>query len=144
MEDFPHHYIVNASALEGEPITVKATDLPEIVSDAPVQFGGPGGHWSPEDLMMAAVADCFILTFRAVAKASKLDWVSIECSADGTLERIDRVTRFTAVTVSARLTVNADTDHAKAEKLLHKSEEACLITSSMTAETHLNTEILVA
>ena len=144
MQDFPHHYVVSATALPEEPVTIKATDLPEIVSDAPLQFGGPGGRWSPEELIMAAVADCFILTFRAVAKASKLDWVSLECSADGTLDRVDRKTLFTAITVSARLTVSADADQAKAERLLHKSEEGCLITNSMTAETHLATEIVVA
>ncbi len=144
MQDFPHHYVVSATSLPAEPVTIKATDLPEIVSDAPLQFGGPGGQWSPEELIMAAVADCFILTFRAVAKASKLDWLSLECSADGTLDRVDRKTLFTAITVSARLTVSADTDQAKAERLLHKSEEACLITNSMTAETHLATEIVVA
>ena len=144
MQDLPHHYVVNASAQEGEHVTIKATDLPEIISDAPVQFGGPGGKWSPEELMMAAVADCFILTFRASARASKLEWTEIDCSVDGTLERVDRATRFTSITVSAQLTVTADTDFAKAERLLHKSEDACLITNSMTAETHLDTEILVA
>jgi len=144
MQDLPHHYVVNASADEGEHVTIKATDLPEIISDAPVQFGGPGGKWSPEELMMAAVADCFILTFRAIAKASKLDWQSIDCSVDGTLERVERTTRFTAVTVNAKLTLGPDADQAKAERLLHKSEEACLITNSMTAETHLDTDIKVA
>ena len=144
MQDFPHQYVVSASALEGEPIVVKATDLPEIISDAPVQFGGPGGHWSPEDLMMASVADCFILTFRAVAMASKFDWQALSCTADGTLDRVDRVTKFTSITVSATLTVSAEADQAKAEKLLQKSEEICLVTNSMTAQCHLVTEIVVA
>ena len=81
---------------------------------------------------------------RAIAKASKLEWTDIDCSVDGTLERVDRATRFTSITVSAQLTVTAGTDLARAERLLHKSEEACLITNSMTAETHLDTEILVA
>jgi organic hydroperoxide reductase OsmC/OhrA len=31
------------------------------------QLGGPGGQWSPETLLVAAAAECFILTFRAVA-----------------------------------------------------------------------------
>ena len=143
MQDLPHHYVVNASAEEGEHVTIKATDLPEIASDAPAQFGGPGGKWSPEELMMAAVADCFILTFRAIAKASKLEWLSIDCSVDGTLERVERATQFTAVTVSAKLMLGTEADASKAEKLLHKSEEACLITNSLTAETHLNTDITV-
>ena len=144
MEDFPHHYVVNASLLEGEHVAVKATDLPEIISDAPVQFGGPGGRWSPEELLMGAIADSFVLGFRAIAKASELDWVNIDCSADGTLDHVDKVTRFTAVTITARLTVGADTDRAEAERLLHESGKVSLAINSMAAETHLDTEILVA
>ena len=144
MQDLPHHYVASASTLAGEHITVRGSDLPEIISDASVQFGGPGGRWSPEELMMAAVADSFILTFRGMAAASELQWDSIECSADGTLELIDTATTFTTITVSARLTVGADTDVAEAETLLHESEKACLITNSITAGTQLDTEIVVA
>lgn len=144
MDEFPHKYQVTASALEGEYIAVRGADLPEIITDAPEQFGGPGGRWSPETLMMASVADCFVLTFRAIAQASKLPWQALECNVEGTLERIDRVTKFTEISVLATLTVDAGTDQEKAERLLHKTEEVCLVTNSMTATTTLTTGIRVA
>ena len=34
------------------------------------EFGGPGDLWSPETMLAGAVAGCFILTFRAAARAS--------------------------------------------------------------------------
>ena len=43
-------------------------------SSAPVEFDGPGDRWSPETLLIAAIADCFILTFRAIACATRMDW----------------------------------------------------------------------
>jgi peroxiredoxin-like protein len=144
MQDLPHHYHVNASAEADGNVTIKADDLPQIVTAPPAEFGGPGDQWSPETLLVGAIADCFILTFRAVARASKLEWTRLECSAEGVLERVERVTRFTRVTVRATLTVPAGTDSDKAERLLEKSEEACLITRSMTAESHLEAEIIVA
>ena len=134
MQDLPHHYHVNASAEADGNVTIKADDLPQIVTAPPAEFGGPGDQWSPETLLVGAIADCFILTFRAVARASKLEWTRLECSAEGVLERVERVTRFTRVTVRATLTVPAGTD----------SEEACLITRSMIAESHLEAEIIVA
>ena len=94
--------------------------------------------------MVGAIADCFILTFRAIARASKLEWVNLECSAEGVLDRVERVTRFTAVTVRATLTVPADSDVEKARRLLEKSEEVCLVTQSMLATTHLEAEVVVA
>lgn len=141
MQDLPHHYNVNASGANTGSITLSASNVPDISTAPPAEFGGPGDQWSPESLLVAAVADCFILTFRAIARASKLDWTTLECSAEGTLDRVDRVTRFTAVHITATLTVPAETEAEKAEKLLHKAEENCLITNSLNVEPQLTTHV---
>lgn len=144
MQDLPHHYHVNASAEAEGNITLKAEDLPQLVTAPPAEFGGPGDQWSPETLLVGAVADCFILTFRAIARASKLEWANLECSAEGVLDRVERVTRFTAFTVRATLTVPAGSDPDKARRLLEKAEGSCLVTRSMLAESHLEAEVIVA
>jgi len=143
MQDLPHYYQVNANAESEGNILLKVDDLPQLVSAPPAQFGGPGDQWSPEHLLVASVADSFILTFRAVAKASKLPWSNLEASAEGVLERVDRVTRFTSFTVSATLTVPLDTSVEKAIRLLEKAEEACLVTNSLSAESHLEADVVV-
>ena len=142
MQDMPHHYHVSASAETEGNIDLRSEHIPLLVSASPAEFGGPGDQWSPEHLLVAAVADCFILTFRAIARASKLDWNDLKASAVGTLDRVERITKFTAFTISATLTVPAGTDLEKARRLLEKSETACLITNSMTAEMHLELEII--
>ena len=48
--------------VEGDP-TAKAIDF-----CTPVEFGGVSGAWSPEHLLLAAVASCFVNTFQAIAK----------------------------------------------------------------------------
>jgi len=143
MQDLPHYYHVNASAEAEGNVTLKANEVPQLVTAPPAEFGGPGDQWSPETLLVGAVADCFILTFRAVARASKLEWSELDCAVEGTLERVERVTRFTSFTVRATLTVPEDTDTAKAQRLMEKSEAACLITRSLLAETHLDAHIIV-
>jgi uncharacterized OsmC-like protein len=90
------------------------------------------------------VADCFILTFRAIARASHLEWIDLKASAEGVLDRVERVTKFTRFDVKATLTVPAGTDLEKTGRMLEKSEAACLITNSMTAEVHLDYEIIEA
>jgi len=143
MQDLPHHYNVSADAEAEGNIILKADNMPQLISAPPAEFGGPGDQWSPEHLLVAAVADCFILTFRAMARASKLEWSNLESSAEGLLERVERVTCFTSFTVKAALTVPAGTDTDKARRLLEKAEAACLITNSLTAESHLVAEIIV-
>lgn len=143
MQDFPHHYEVRGNATADSPVVLTAANVSEIVTAPPAEFGGPGDKWSPESLLVAAVADCFILSFRAIARASKLDWSELQCQASGTLDRVERVTRFTAITVEASLHVPAGTDVEKAEKLLHKAEQSCLITNSLIADSSLSTTVTV-
>jgi peroxiredoxin-like protein len=141
MQDFPHHYsVVAKSGVEGD-VTLEAQGLPAVASAAPAEFGGPGNRWSPETLLVGAVADCFILTFRAVAQASKFSWISLRCDAEGTLDRVDRVMQFTGFVVRATLRIPAGTDEAQAERMLARSEKGCLISNSLKADARLETKI---
>ena len=69
MQNFPHHYQVTATCGVEDNIAVTSADLPSLQTNSPPEFDGPPGLWSPETLLTAAVANCFILTFRAVARA---------------------------------------------------------------------------
>ncbi len=144
MQDLPHQYIVSADGKSRGNVVISADGVADLESASPVHFGGPGDHWSPEHLLVATVADCFILSFRAVARASRLDWDSLSCSVDGTLDRIDRVTEFTDFRVSATLQIAAGSNVEKAERLLEKAEQACLITNSLKADSHLEATVHVA
>ena len=143
MQNFPHHYRVTATgAVEGN-VTVASADLPSLQTASPPEFDGPHGLWSPETLLTAAVADCFILTFRAVAHASKLEWNQIECKASGVLDRIEGVTRFTEMHIAVKLHLPAGSDAERAQRVVEKSEQACLITNSLNAKIVLEVEVVV-
>ena len=142
MNELPHSYVVSATAAPESNIQSTSPGLPPLESAPPAQFGGPGDQWSPETLLVAAVADCFILTFRAIARASKFEWTSLECTVDGTLERVERAAQFTRFAVTATLTVPTGADGTRAQRLMEKAESGCLITNSMTAETHLEATVI--
>ena len=93
METFPHRYQVKGSGRVLGDVELTAERLPLLRSASPAEFDGPGDRWSPETLLVGAVADCLILTFRAIATASKLSWTSLDCEVIGTLERQNRVTQ---------------------------------------------------
>lgn len=144
MHPYPHRYLTTArAAVEGE-VELGSTGLAALASLPPVEFGGPGTLWSPETLLVAAVADCFVLSFRAVARASRLPWIHLECSTEGVLDRIEGVTRFTEMHTKATLTVPAGTDEALARRLLEKAEKVCLISNSLLASKHLDTTVVQA
>jgi organic hydroperoxide reductase OsmC/OhrA len=110
----------------------------------PAEFGGPGGQWSPETLLVAACVDCFLLTFRSVAQASKLEWQSLDCEGEGIVDRVDGKTRFTGLALRARLRLPAGGgDPSRAQRILEKAERACLVTTSLVFERKLEAEVAV-
>ena len=143
MQNLPHNYVVSSRVSARENIELNSPGLAALDAAPPAEFGGPGDLWSPETLLAASVASCFILTFRAVARASKLEWTELVCDVDAVLDRVDRVTRFTEIRERVMLDVPAGTDEAKALRLLEKAEQACLVTNSLSAEVKLEAKVRV-
>jgi organic hydroperoxide reductase OsmC/OhrA len=125
-------------------VALESPRLPALTSEAPAEFGGPGDRWSPETLVTGAVADCFVLTLRAVAQASGLPWTSVRCEVEGLLERVDRITRFTQFLLRVRLEVPPGTAEAAARRVLEKTEASCLVSRSLNASTRLEPQIVVS
>lgn len=142
MKDLPHQYRVKSEGKSTGNLTARAENLPDITVAPPTQFGGPGDQWSPEDLLMASISNCFVLSFRAIATASKFEWDSIECESEGELDKIERKIQFTSVLSKVRLLIPKTESKEKAEKLLNKAEGACLISNSISCESHVECEII--
>jgi organic hydroperoxide reductase OsmC/OhrA len=142
MHPYPHLYLASATGNPAGAVTVTSPQLPDIESAPPPEFDGPGGIWSPESLLCAAVADCFILTFRGVTRAAKFEWLALECRVQGTLERVEGKSQFTKFATFATLSLAAGADSAKARSLLERAEHGCLIANSLLGERTLESEIV--
>jgi organic hydroperoxide reductase OsmC/OhrA len=142
MHPYPHVYKVTAGAASEGDVTVSSPGLADLPSMAPPEFGGPPGYWSPETMLAAAVADCFVLSFRAVARAGKLEWKSVSAEVDAILDRVEGVAHFTRFTTRARLVIPAGGDAARARSLLEKAEKVCLVSNSLKGERNLECEVV--
>lgn len=143
MLGYPHHYLATASGESEGSVVVGSEGLPDLDTQSPPQFGGPEGVWSPETMLSASVATCFVLSFRAIARASKFEWSSLKCDVEGVLDRPERAAFFTAFNIHAVLTLPSDTKVEMAQRLLEKAEDICLITASLKSEVVLTTEVLI-
>ena len=144
MHELPHYYTAKVDAHPSGSLNAFTGHLSVLKVDAPKQFGGPGIAWSPEKLLMAAAANCFVLSFRTVAELAKLEWLSIECETEGELDKVERSLVFTKLTTSVRLLVADPSTKAKAEMLLRKAEKICLVSNSLTAVKQLNITVIDA
>lgn len=124
-----------------EEVELRSARLPILSTASPAEFGGPGDRWSPETLLVGSIADCYVLTFRAVATASGVAWTSLECEVRGTLDRVERTPQFSAVVIHAHLIVPDGANEGLARRALEKAERACLITNSLKASVQLEATV---
>ncbi|MEH6467104.1 MAG: OsmC family protein [Porticoccus sp.] len=142
MKPFPHTYTAAASADPTGNVTSSLENGCTVDVAPPVEFDGAGDVWSPEELLMASVANCLILSFKSIARAYDLNWTHIECYSDGQLEKIERKVKFTRVHTRVKLTIASAEDNDKAKRILEKAEDTCFITNSLTAESDFSCEIV--
>jgi organic hydroperoxide reductase OsmC/OhrA len=142
MKAYPHEYHVAATAAAQGEVQLNCAGLETLHSAPPLEFDGPGDRWSPETFLVAAIADCFVLTFRAIARATRMEWQGLDCDVTGTLAREQGKSRFTNYLIRARLTVPAGVDFAQARAALEKAEHGCLISNSLNGEIRLETEVI--
>lgn len=141
MSEFPHVYTTTVEGTNDVALKLKCESLPVTEVTPPPQFGGPEGTWNPEIFFSASISTCFILTFKAVARAMKLEWVNINVDADAYLDKIDGKMSFTKADIFVTLKVPEGSNEEVYLKALHKAEENCLITNSINSEIHLHPKI---
>ena len=127
MQGLPHHYPVTAATTTEGYVDLTSAGLDVIQAAPPAEFGSPGDRWSPETLSVAAVACCFLLTLKAIARPSKWPWVSLRCAVAGVLDRIYNTSHFMVFSLPAVLDALRRTDQQEAWYLLGKAEHGCLI-----------------
>lgn len=143
MEDI-HHYKVNVKWDEGRIGTLSSDSFPHIKVATPPEFPkGVAGIWSPEHLFVSSVAICLMTTFLAIAENSSLPFSSFRCEADGKLERIDGKFMISEIELRPEVEVAEEKYIEKAERIIEKSENACLISNSVKTKIILKPSILV-
>jgi len=144
MKPLPHRY---EAQLTGGPTGyahVSSAGVPVLRTAAPADFDGPGDAWSPEQLLLASVQSCYLFTLRAVAQASRLEFLTLELTAEGIVDRPGGVTRFTELTLRPTLSVPPNTDPARVRAVLDKTKKACLVSASLATPIQVEADIRVA
>lgn len=145
MKSKEHFYEVNVKWNEGRQGTASSPDLKESITCAtPPEFpSGIPGIWSPEHFYTAAIGSCYMTTFLAIAENSKLAFTDFDCKTTCKLEVVDGKFRITEAVIEPEVVLeNLENDREKAERILQKSEAACLISRSMNITVQLKTTIV--
>jgi organic hydroperoxide reductase OsmC/OhrA len=119
-------------------------NVPSVEVDAPVDFKGSGTAWSPEQLFVASVDTCFMMTFLAVAENSRLEFVSFSSTARGKLERVEGAGyQITEIGIVPRVVLRSGGDLGRTSRILEKAAKSCLISNSIKTTVKVEPEIYV-
>lgn len=120
-----------------------APGKPDVEISSPPEFNGDPGYWSPEDMFVASVNACTLLTFVAYAYHEGLELLAYECSAKGVLENTGDGYHFTEVALHPHITVKTEEDVDLARAILDSAHLGCLVTRSIKSVVKVFPEIRV-
>ena len=120
---------------------ISTVNKPTIVGSAPLEFGGDGVNWAPEDLFVGAISQCHMLTYlflcmrAGVVVDSYVDQATGTLDVDGAGGRFSLVELHPVVTISAGDPAVADDLHLAASKSCYVGNSvACPVTVSGTVQ----------
>lgn len=125
----------------GDVARLSSEGLPDIQVSAPPQFNGPEGNWSPEELQVAALETCILLTFLYHAGRADVEVADYSSKAEGTVEMGADGMAFSEFAVEVQITLAPDADAGAAEQAIKKATGSCLVHRSLRSEVNVKAHI---
>ena len=139
-----HNYHVEAWWVAGKAgLTRSESSRTAVHFSAPIEFGGMGGRWTPEELFLSAIASCFTTTFQSLAEYLKFEYNDLEVSADGTIYKDKPGYRFKQISIHPKLTIPREGDRDRGLTLMQKSKELCLISRAIAVPLDFTPSLVV-
>jgi organic hydroperoxide reductase OsmC/OhrA len=116
---------------------------PIAASGAP-QFKGDAGRVNPEELFVAALVSCQMLSYLALAARAGVEVLAYDDHGEGTMTIADKRMRITEVRLHPRITLAAGADAAKARALVETAHQACFVANSVSCAVEIEPEVVGA
>ena len=123
-----HSYRVAAWWTSGRTGLAKSHSAPNAIHfTAPKEFGGLEGRWTPEELLLAAVAGCFTTTLRSISGSTHFDFTDLQVEASGTVRKAQSGYGFSEIVICPTLKIACSEERERALDLLKKAQKLCLV-----------------
>jgi peroxiredoxin-like protein len=127
-----HAYRVAAWWTSGKTGLAKSDSAPNAIHfTAPTEFGGLEGRWTPEELLLAAVASCYTTTLRSIAGNAQFDFTDLQVEASGTVRKAESGYSFAQIVVRPNLKIASAEERDRALDLLKRAEKLCLVSRAL-------------
>nr|WP_274637510.1 OsmC family protein [Microbacterium bovistercoris] len=126
-------------------VTVSSTGKPDILASADKPFRGDPARWNPEDMLLAALSECHLLSYLHACVQAGVVVVGYEDDATGTMQEDGRGGgAFTEVVLRPRVTVAEASMLEAATAAHHQAHEWCFIANSVNFPVRVEPEMRVS
>lgn len=126
-------------------VTLQVEGKPEILASADKPFRGDRARWNPEDLLLASLSECHLLSYLHACVQAGVVVTSYEDDASGTMIEDGRGGgAFSEVILRPRVTVADESMVAAAEAAHVQANAWCFIANSVNFPVHHEATIVVA
>lgn len=138
-----YHYSNTVVWETGKKGNLKIEGKPDLDIATPPEFGGPEGIHAPEDLFVASLNACTLATFLTFAERTRTEFTAFECTAEGTLEKVDGQLKFTRIVLRPKVRVPSEREKKHALHALNLVDKHCLVTHSVSCDVEMLPEVKV-
>lgn len=104
---------------------------PAIKGSAAPVFLGTDDRYNPEDLLVASLSACHMLSYLAVCARKNIAVTAYHDEAWGKMEMLEGKLRFTQVILRPVVAITNTSNLEKARRLHHNAHETCFIANSV-------------
>lgn len=115
----------------GRQVLLSSAGKPDIDASADKPFRGDADRWNPEELLLAALSECHLLSYLHMAVTHGIVVTSYADAPVGTMVQEGVGGRFTDVLLRPRVTITDPAQVNLATRIHHEASQACFIATSV-------------
>lgn len=115
----------------GRDVSLRAEGKPELAGSADPTFRGDASRWNPEELLLAALAQCHLLSYLHSAVLHGIVVTAYADSPVGTMEQSGQGGHFTSVTLRPVVTITDPALADLARDIHGEASRNCFIAASV-------------
>lgn len=123
---------------------IRVAGKPTLAGSSDPVFRGDATRHNPEDMLVAALSTCHMLSYLHVAATAGIVVMAYADTAEGMMETDEHGGRFVEVVLRPRVTISAASGPARAVLLHRDAHHACFIANSVNFPVHCEPDIVVA
>jgi organic hydroperoxide reductase OsmC/OhrA len=124
---------------------IRMPGKPDVLGTSAPAFAGSAYHPNPEDMLVAALSACHMLTYLAIAAKSKILVLAYEDNAEGILGKAeDGKMKLLKVILRPKVTLAAGAEMTRAALLHEKAHANCFIANSINFPVEFETDTILS